>query len=178
MVEDLLFLARWESAAPPFRMEPVETQVLLAGLERRAGALAAEHDATLDTTFGENRLVRVDPVRVEQAILALVDNAVKYGPEGQRVTLRSTCSDGELRVDVEDQGPGIPETELPHIFDRFYRLAGVEEPGSGLGLSIAQTIAEAHGGSIEAESHPGEGTRMSFILPLLPDGGQARQRNL
>jgi PAS domain S-box-containing protein len=178
MVEDLLFLARSESAAPPFRMEPVETQVLLAGLERRAGSLAAEHDATLDTTPVENGIVKVDPVRVEQAILALVDNAVKYGPEGQHIILRSDCSEGELCVDVEDQGPGIPETELPHVFDRFYRLAGVEEPGSGLGLSIAQTIAEAHGGRIEAESQPGEGTRMSFILPLLPDGGQARQRNL
>ena len=172
MVEDLLFLDRSESAAPPFRMEPVETQVLLAGLERRAGALAAEHDAILSTAFEENGIVRVDPVRVEQALLALVDNAVKYGPEGQRVTLRSDCYGGELRVDVEDQGPGIPETELPQIFERFYRLAGVEVPGSGLGLSIAQTIAEAHGGRIEAESQPGVGTRMSFVLPLLREGSQ------
>jgi PAS domain S-box-containing protein len=172
MVEDLLFLARSESAAPPFRMEPMETQVLLTGLERRAGALAAEHDATLATTFEENGIVRVDPVRVEQAIMALVDNAVKYGPEGQRVTLRSDCSSGELRVEVEDQGPGIPDTELPQVFERFYRLAGVEQPGSGLGLSIAQTIAEAHGGRIEAESQPGEGTRMSFVLPLVQEGSQ------
>jgi PAS domain S-box-containing protein len=169
MVEDLLFLARSESAAPPFRMEPMETQVLLAGLERRAGALAAEHDATLSTTFEENGTVRVDPVRVEQAILALVDNAVKYGPEGQRVALRSDCSGGELRVEVEDQGPGIPEIELPQVFERFYRLAGDEQPGSGLGLSIAQTIAEAHGGRIVAESQPGEGTRMSLVLPLLQE---------
>jgi signal transduction histidine kinase len=70
-----------------------------------------------------------------------------------------------LRVEVGDRGPSIPETELSHIFERFYRLAGVAEPGSG--LSIAQTIVEAHGGRIEAESQPGEGTRMSFILPLL-----------
>ena len=62
-----------------------------------------------------------------------------------------------------------PETELPRIFERFYRLAEVEEPGSGLGLSIAQTIAEAHGGRIEARSQLGEGTRMSFILPLLQE---------
>ena len=120
----------------------------------------------------------MDSVRAEQTILVLVDNAVKYGPEGQRVTLCSVCSEGELRVDVGDQGPGIPEVELPHIFERFYRLAEVEVPGSGLGLSIAKTIAEAHGGRIEAQSQPGEGTRMSFMLPLLPDGGQARQRNL
>jgi signal transduction histidine kinase len=77
-----------------------------------------------------------------------------------------------LRVDVGDRGPGIPETELPHIFERFYRLAEVDEPGSDLGLWIAQTIVEAHGGRIEAESQPGEGTRMSFILPLLQEGSK------
>jgi signal transduction histidine kinase len=145
-----------------------------------------EHKAVLDTVrelerhgfeatyleVEENGIVSVDPVRVEQALLALVDNAVKYGPKDQRVALRSDCSGGELRVEVENQGPGIPDTELPLVFERFYRLAGVEQPGSGLGLSIAQTIAEAHGGRIEAESQPGEGTRMSFVLPLLQDESQ------
>ena len=63
--------------------------------------------------------------------------------------------------------------ELPHVFERFYRLDGVDEPGSG--LSIAQTIAEAHGGRIEAESQPGGGIRMSLILPLLPDESRERQ---
>jgi two-component system, OmpR family, sensor histidine kinase VicK len=155
-------------------MEPVEAKVLLRGLARRAEALAAEHDATLDTALSDGALVRVDPVRVEQAILTLVDNAVKYGPQGQRVTLRSSTSGGELRVEVGDQGPGIPEAELPHVFERFYRLAGVEEPGSGLGLSIAQTITEAHGGRIEAESRPGEGTRMCLIIPLMPDEAPVR----
>ena len=169
MVEDLLFLARSESAAPPFRMEPVEINVLIKGFARRARSLAAEHCATIDTTLSETGLVRVDPTRVEQAVLALVDNAIKYGPEGQRITLRSGAVDRELRVEVGDRGPGIPEMELPHVFERFYRLDGVDEPGSGLGLSIAQTIAEAHGGRIEAESQPGGGTRMNLILPLLPD---------
>ena len=174
MVEDLLFLARSESAAPPFRMEPVKTNVLLKSLARRAGSLAAEHGATLDTTLAETGLVRVDPARVEQAVLALVDNAIKYGPEGQRITLRSSSLEGELHVEVGDRGPGIPEAELPHVFERFYRLDGIEEPGNGLGLSIAQTIAEAHGGRIEAESQPGEGTRMTLILPLLPDEDRLR----
>jgi signal transduction histidine kinase len=174
MVEDLLFLARTESAAPPFRMEPVEANVLIKSLARRATSLAAEHGATLDTRREETGLVRVDPARVEQAVLALVDNAIKYGPEGQRITLRSSSREGELRVEVGDRGPGIPETELPHVFERFYRLDDVEEPGNGLGLSIAQTIAEAHSGRIEAESQPGVGTRMNLILPLLPDEDRLR----
>ena len=83
-----------------------------------------------------------------------------------------------MRVEGGDQGPGIPETELPHIFERFYRLAEVEVPGTGLGLSIAQTIAEAHGGRIEAESQPGEGARMSFVLPLLQEEGGVSYRGL
>ncbi len=174
MVEDLLFLARSESAAPPFRMEPVETSVLAEGLARRARSLATEHGAALDTTLAQTGLVRVDPARVEQAVLVLVDNAIKYGPEGQRITLKSSSSSDELRIEVGDQGPGIPETELPHVFERFYRLDGTEEPGSGLGLSIAQTIAEAHGGRIEANSRPGSGTRMTLILPSLPHEGEPR----
>ena len=174
MVEDLLFLARSESAAPPFRMEPVEGNVLIEGLASRAASLVAEHGAILDTTLEETGLVRVDPARVEQAILALVDNAIKYGPEGQRITLRSGSREGELRVEVGDRGPGIPEAELPQVFERFYRLDGVEEPGNGLGLSIAQTISEAHGGRIEAESQPGEGTSMTLILPLLKPQAQGR----
>jgi two-component system, OmpR family, sensor histidine kinase VicK len=88
--------------------------------------------------------------------------------------LRSSSREGALRVEIGDRGPGIPETELPHIFERFYRLDGIEEPGNGLGLSIAQTIAEAHGGRIEAESQPGEGTRMAVILPLLRPRTQGR----
>jgi PAS domain S-box-containing protein len=174
MVEDLLFLARSESAQPPFRMEPVETSVLAEGLARRARFLASEHGATLDTKLAQTGLVRVDPARVEQAVLALVDNAIKYGPEGHSITLKSSSLDGELRIEVGDQGPGIPETELPRVFERFYRLDGVKEPGSGLGLSIAQTIAEAHGGRIEADSRPGRGTRMTLILPLLPHEGKSR----
>jgi two-component system, OmpR family, sensor histidine kinase VicK len=129
--------------------------------------------AGLDTTLAQTGFVRVDPVRIEQAVLTLVDNAIKYGPEGQSIILKSASSNGELRVEVGDKGPGIPETELPHVFERFYRLDGVDEPGNGLGLSIAQTIAEAHGGRIEAESRPGEGTRMSLVLPLLPDADRA-----
>ena len=84
MVEDLLFLARSESAQPPFRMEPLETSVLAEGLAHRARFLASEHGATLDTKLAQTGLVRVDPARVEQAVLALVDNAIKYGPEGHR----------------------------------------------------------------------------------------------
>ncbi|HEX2728551.1 MAG TPA: ATP-binding protein, partial [Rubrobacteraceae bacterium] len=166
MVEDLLFLARSDSAAPMFRLEPVSTQSFLRTLADRAALLSQKRGAVLETNLSSAGRLRIDTMRVEQAVLALVDNAAKYGRD--RVTLSSSTESGELRITVADNGPGIPEEHLPCVFERFYRVDHThEESGAGLGLSIAATIAEAHGGRIEAESRLGEGTRMSLYLPLL-----------
>jgi len=100
--------------------------------------------------------------------LNLVDNAIKYTPEGGRVTLSWRREDGWVRVDVSDTGVGIPPEDLPHIFERFYRVDKArsrERGGTGLGLSIAQWIAHAHGGRIEVESQVGQGTTFTVWLP-------------
>jgi two-component system sensor histidine kinase ResE len=141
--------------------------------------LARERGAAFESTLlaGEGQL-RVDPARIEQAVLILVDNAAKYGPTGGLVTLSSERdSAGQLRIEVEDRGPGIPSEELPHVFERFYRVdktrtrqgdgQGPGQSGTGLGLPIARTIVQAHGGRIEVVSQPGEGTKASLYLPLL-----------
>ena len=167
MVEDLLFLARSDSLSPPFELQPVAVKPFLAGLEKGAEALAQEHGAPLVADLAGSGWVEMDPSRVKQAVLALVHNAAKFGRKGGVVSLSSATPDGELRIEVEDGGPGIPEKHLPHIFERFYRVDVPGEPGSGLGLSVAKSIVEAHGGRIEAESRPGEGTKMSLCLPLL-----------
>ena len=105
-----------------------------------------------------------DRERVMQVASILLDNAVKYTPEGGNVTVRVVEEDGGVALAVSDTGVGISEDQLPLIFERFYRVdAARAEDGVGLGLSIARQIAEAHGGTIEARSNLGVGS--TFVLP-------------
>jgi two-component system, OmpR family, sensor histidine kinase VicK len=169
MVEELLFLARSDSASLPLDFESIAVEPLLAELAGRAEVLARARGATLETKLEGGGLAKIDSQHIEQAVLILVDNAAKYGPPGGKITLTSSTRSGELRIGVEDRGPGIPKEELPRIFERFYRLDKARSRkmgGSGLGLPIAKTIAEAHGGRIEAVSRFGEGTKMMLCLPL------------
>ena len=167
MVRDLLFLARSDSDSIPLDMRMVPVGWLLDKLARRAEALARERDRSLQVELsGEGRL-RCDAQGIEQAVLVLVDNATKYGKPGEPITLSSSRRQRNLLIEVAYLGPGMPSEELSHVFERFYRgERSPRERGSGLGLAIAKTIAEAHDGSVEAESRPGEGTRMSLHLPL------------
>jgi two-component system sensor histidine kinase VicK len=169
MVEDLLFLARSDSTVPPIKPEPVAVAPFLVEVAGRAEALARQRGVALRAALTGEGELRVDPARIEQAVLILVDNAAKYSPPGGCVNLTSETKSGEMRIEVVDRGPGVPEAELPYVFDRFYRvdkMRGRKQGGAGLGLSIAKTIAEAHGGRIEAASRVGQGTRMSLCLPL------------
>lgn len=120
--------------------------------------------------------IEADAGRIEQAVLVFADNASKFSPKGETITLSASTDGGELRVSAEDHGPGIPEEVLPHVFERFYRVDKSRERkrgGAGLGLSIAKTIVESHDGRVEAESRLGEGTRMSLYLPLTRTEGRA-----
>jgi two-component system sensor histidine kinase VicK len=171
MVEDLLFLARSDtSVSLPLEFETVAVAPFLAELAVRAEILAREFGAEVERKLEGEGLVEIDRQRIEQAVLILVDNAAKYGPSGGTVTLASFVRSDELHISVEDRGPGIPEEELPRIFERFYRLDKARSRqlgGTGLGLPIAKTTVEAHGGRIEAVSRLGEGTKISLRLPLL-----------
>jgi signal transduction histidine kinase len=113
-----------------------------------------------------NALVRADARRVEQVVLNLVGNARRNTPDGGTITVRSVLEPGAVAVEVADTGRGIPEDELPFIFDRFFRGTGQgRDSGSGLGLSICRYIVERHGGRIEAASDPGSGATFRFTLP-------------
>lgn len=172
MVEDLLLLARSDASSLPLNIQPVSTVEFLMELSKRAETLAHERGNSLDAKVEGRGYLEIDSARIEQAVLILVDNASKYTLDGSRVTLSSRTEHAELIVEVADQGAGIPEAELPYIFDRFYRVDKArarKQGGSGLGLSIAKTIVEAHGGHMGAKSRVGEGTRMLIRLPLGED---------
>ena len=172
MVEDLLFLARSDSSAVPLEKKTIPVQSLLEDISNRASVLARERGADLETDISGSGKANVDQKRIEQAALILVDNAAKYGPPGGRIRLHASTREGRLSLTVADEGPGIPEQELPRIFERFYRIDKARSRkdstgGAGLGLPIAKTIAESHGGGIEVKSHVGGGARMTLHLPVI-----------
>ena len=111
--------------------------------------------------------VRGDPVRLRQVLTNLLDNAVKYSPDGSPVEVRATMPNGDVRIAVVDHGGGIAPEDQRLIFEKFGRVHGTSfKPGTGLGLFIAKAIAEAHVGTLEVSSTPGEGSTFTLTLPL------------
>jgi two-component system sensor histidine kinase KdpD len=110
-----------------------------------------------------------DPDMVHLVLRQLLSNAVKYSPPGSAITFRVQARDGEIAVGIADQGCGIPEVEQEHIFDKFYRARNVRAqiPGTGMGLTIARKIVEAHGGTMWVRSRPKQGSEFFFSLPAV-----------
>lgn len=174
LVEDLLLLARSDSNSLPLDIECVDARMLVNSLRKPAGVLVSRQGASIefDIDLEGGQMLQADPVRIEQAILVLVDNAATYGASQEPLRLQARTQRDELTISVVDHGPGIAESDLPLIFERFYRVDKTrsrKHGGAGLGLSIARSIVEAHGGRIEIHSRLGEGTVMTVHLPLLAD---------
>jgi two-component system phosphate regulon sensor histidine kinase PhoR len=111
--------------------------------------------------------VRFDPTALSQAVINLLDNAAKYSGQSRQIAVRLDVRDGDLVVEVEDHGFGIPSSELDRIFERFYRIPnGSGKGGYGLGLFMVRHIMDAHGGSVEVDSEPGRGSRFRLIFPV------------
>jgi two-component system, OmpR family, sensor kinase len=122
-------------------------------------------------------LASFDRERIQQAVAILVDNAVKYTPEGGEITVSASGRNGLVRLEVSDTGMGIPREHIPYIFERFYRTDAARSMRcAGLGLSIARQIAEAHGGSLAVESQVGQGSTFALQLPKGgPSSSKAQQ---
>jgi signal transduction histidine kinase len=169
MVDGLLFLARSDSAQkPPLEIEEHDLAEVLDEVVARALALARERGVELRPDVAATGRAALDRTRLSQAVLILVDNAAKYAGQAP-IELIAGRSGGDLEIDVVDRGPGIAPEELERIFERYHR-AGRRGTGAGLGLSIARTIVEGHGGTIHARSAVGSGTTMTIRLPLADSG--------
>jgi signal transduction histidine kinase len=178
IVEDLLLVAQIEADLLELHTEPVDLAELAAAVVEDASAAAAEKRVaiTLDT---EGPIpLEADPTRLGQVLENLLSNAIKYTPSGGAVVLSTSGSDGDRRIEISDNGIGVPHDELGRLFSRFYRASTATRraiPGTGLGLVIARAIVESHGGTISLESWEGEGTRVTVTLPLRQlDGGTYR----
>jgi two-component system sensor histidine kinase KdpD len=167
LLKNLLDMMRLEAGAVQLSKQwhPID-EIIGAALARLEGRL---HDHPLNTLLpADLPLVLVDGVLLEQVVINLLENAVKYAPKGSPIDLSASAGDRDVIINVADQGPGIPVGDESRIFDKFYRGKFVREGGVGLGLTICRGIVEAHGGRIWAENRPGGGALIRFSIPL-PD---------
>ena len=173
LLEDLLALSRLESSQPGLVRERVDLgQLLASALEDfRARPAAEGHRFGLAIDPNTPPLL-ADPLKLGQVLDNLVSNALKYTPRGSRIELAARMdSANTVEISVRDDGPGIPAEDLPHIFERFYRVdkgRSREKGGTGLGLSIVKHIVQLHGGKVWAESRLGAGTAFFLTLPIHP----------
>lgn len=176
LVDDLLFVARREADEAPLRLGVTALGPLLERTVSDAAQLAP--DAVLSLDGDPEALeapVQVDAGRLHQLVMVLLDNALRYSPGGGRVSVTATRTGPRVAVAVRDRGIGIPETDLPHIFDRFVRGSNALPGGTGLGLPVARAIAEAHGGALSIESREGTGTCVTLDLPVHDAARRDRQ---
>ena len=169
LVEDLLILARLEARRDDLRLESVEVPGLLAETSRDWSVRMGKKGVTLQLDSPPTLpVIHADRMRLEQVFSNLLDNALKYTPAGNTITLGARERGKDVEIFVKDTGQGILSTDLPHIFERFYRADKARSRdlgGTGLGLSIVKHIAQAHGGNVEAESTFGRGTTVRVRLP-------------
>jgi len=171
LIEDLLTLSRVEHRSP----EPVGVGASLPQAVARVlevvGPLAEERGVALRTEIPSDLLhLRLPENFLDQILLNLLDNAIKYTPEGGEVTVRAFREGSRARVEVQDTGIGIPPESLPRIFERFYRVDKARSRalgGTGLGLAIVKHMVEAYGGTVGVESQPGKGSTFHFTVPLM-----------
>jgi len=170
MINTMLFISRTEAGVTQPELAEMDIAALVRDACRLFRAPAEEKGITLDGR-GPERLALSGDIRLIQRLVGnLLDNGIKYTGENGRVdvTVRSSAG-SRVEIEVRDTGPGISATDLPHVFERFYRGdPSRSRTGAGLGLSFARAVARAHGGEITAASSPGEGSTFTVTLPVRP----------
>jgi len=172
LVGNLLDMSRLESGTLKISLQPCDIQDLVGSALNALGPRLEGHALNVDIS-PDLPLIPLDFVLINQVFINLLDNAAKYSPEGGPIDIRAWVEKGkpgsqgyQVHIEIGDRGPGIPEEDLGHIFEKFYRVKRFENVvGTGLGLSICKGIVEVHGGKIWAENRPDGGARVIFTLP-------------
>ncbi|MEN8615289.1 ATP-binding protein [Dehalogenimonas sp. THU2] len=167
LVEELGELSRIESGEAPLDKGPLDIGGVMHSVVERLRPQAERAELTISVEPALNLpLIKADAGRIEQVLMNLVHNSIKFTPPGGQVTLAAAARDKGIEVTIRDTGVGIAYDDLPRIFERFYKADKARSAGgTGLGLAIAKHIVQAHGGQIRAESEPGQGTAFHFTLP-------------
>jgi len=179
-VEDLRLLSLADAGELRLNRQWVAPGELVSLAAAAFGHQAEQQRLTLDVQSDPDvPLLHADPDRVLQVLSNLLSNALRHTPEGGQISLSARQQDGEICLAVADTGPGIAPEHLPHIFERFYRVDAArhqEQAESGLGLAIAKSLVEAHGGRITATSVLGKGTTVTLTFPVQPPEAQTAHK--
>ncbi len=170
LIEDLRTLSLADAGQLSLMRQPIAPRGLLEHTALAYLPVAESRGVALTVEGDDPPPIQVDPDRLLQVLGNLVSNALRYTSDGGRIDLRATRGNGQVLLRVRDTGPGIPPEDLPHVFERFYRgdKARSLDGASGLGLAIARSLVEAHGGRITAENAPGGGAQFTVSLPTNP----------
>ena len=169
IVEGLLALSRLDTGEARAEWVRFDLAALVATTADQMSLLAEDKHITVVCDSSERVMIEGDQARLKQVVVNLLDNAIKYTPNGGRIKLKITQEEGNAVLDVADDGIGIPPEALPHVFKRFFRVDGSrsrDQGGAGLGLSIVKSICDAHGARVEVSSTPGQGSRFRIRQPL------------
>jgi signal transduction histidine kinase len=167
LVGDVLDTSRIEAGTFSYRFEEVDLgRVVHEAID--TATLAQQDVPVVASVHGALPTIRGDRARLRQVLGNLIENAVKYSPEGGEVRVSAAAANGAVKIAVRDAGPGIPRDQQARIFEKFGRVdvAGASKPGTGLGLFIARSIAEAHGGSLDVASATDAGSTFTLTLPV------------
>jgi two-component system, OmpR family, phosphate regulon sensor histidine kinase PhoR len=169
IIEDLLSLSRIEQEAEQGKIHLVGGRIkgILKAALQVCSTRAKEKQVAVNLSCPEDLRARANAPLLEQALVNLIDNAVKYSEPGSSIQVEAAKDDGQVEIKVTDQGAGIPREHLPRLFERFYRVDASRSRkmgGTGLGLAIVKHIAQAHGGKVEVDSTPGQGSTFSLYL--------------
>ena len=171
IVEGLLALSRLDTGEVKSEWVRFDLAELVATTADQMNLLAEDKHIAVVCDCAERVMVEGDQARLKQVVVNLLDNAIKYTPDGGRIRLKTAREEGSAVLDVVDDGIGIPPEALPHVFKRFFRVDGSRSRehgagGAGLGLSIVKSICDAHGARVEVSSTPGQGSRFRVSQPL------------